>query len=612
MTLEEMKQTVDLLDYVQSQGREARRVGANKYRVDPCPVCGHKGHFTIYPDSNSYNSFNDCCKGGSVLDYLIEVEGLEQPAAINKLKQLAGDNVVNLDKIKPPTNSQQPGAAQVTKAAEASVDYTDLIRKLYHKRGPESDQYFKDQGISADLIEKYRLTWGPVPGAKDTRPRALYSSWENGRCIHVSGRALKEGQEPKYLNVTGQKPIFNAERIQEAGPGEVVILTEGIKDALLIESLTGEPALALQGCSSTTAKEAVKESKGVILTAFDNDEPGQKTTSDFKGYQAIEIPPKYKDPGEWGAKDHESLKKAFKDVIEQIKIIGSMAEYLEYQFFVDLEKNTSAARPSTGLKQLDNALNGGMYPGLYFLGGQTGAGKTSFAMQLAETIAAQQQPVLFISLEMGRFELAGRSLARLMYIDGRQEWTTGHILNGNADGAIVAAYMEKYRELVGRHLWISEGCFNMTAETVRNEALELQAKTGKAPVIFVDYLQLLKSVDPKITDARGTIDANIYFLKRLSVELNTPIIALSSFNRISNGDNEPKMQNFKESGAIEYSGDVLIGLNRIDQEENTTHCRRLELKILKNRRGKVGEKVKVLYYPAFNLFEPETLEGGRG
>ena len=89
--LNELKQKVSLLDYIkQSATGKIERVGNNEYRLNPCPVCGSKDHFTIYADSNSYSSFNGCCKGGTIIDYFIEIEHLSTEEAIKKLYQITG------------------------------------------------------------------------------------------------------------------------------------------------------------------------------------------------------------------------------------------------------------------------------------------------------------------------------------------------------------------------------------------------------------------------------------------------------------------------------------------------------------------------------------------
>lgn len=71
------------------------------------------------------------------------------------------------------------------------------------------------------------------------------------------------------------------------------------------------------------------------------------------------------------------------------------------------------------------------------------------------------------------------------------------------------------------------------------------------------------------------------------------------------------MEAFKESRAIEYSNDVLIGLQLKGVgskdfdviEAKKRNPRNIELMILKNRNGSVGEKLNFNYYPVFNYFE---------
>ena len=71
------------------------------------------------------------------------------------------------------------------------------------------------------------------------------------------------------------------------------------------------------------------------------------------------------------------------------------------------------------------------------------------------------------------------------------------------------------------------------------------------------------------------------------------------------------MEAFKESGAIEYSSDILIGLQlkgagKKDFDANeakTKNPREIELVVLKNRNGATGKKVELEYYPLFNYFK---------
>ena len=127
----------------------------------------------------------------------------------------------------------------------------------------------------------------------------------------------------------------------------------------------------------------------------------------------------------------------------------------------------------------------------------------------------------------------------------------------------------------------------------------------------MDYLQILAPNDVRATDKQNT-DKAVLELKRMSRDYKIPVVAISSFNRMSY-TSEVGMSAFKESGAIEYGSDVLIGLQLGGMSAKPTERelmdlkqrdpREVELIILKNRNGRVGVKVQYEYYPMFNYFE---------
>ena len=102
-----------------------------------------------------------------------------------------------------------------------------------------------------------------------------------------------------------------------------------------------------------------------------------------------------------------------------------------------------------------------------------------------------------------------------------------------------------------------------------------------------------------------------YLLQNLiSRDFKLPMVAVSSLNRMSYGQ-KISMEAFKESGAIEYSSDVLIGLQLRGAgeagfdptEAKKKNPREIEAVILKHRNGQVGGKIAFEYYPMFNFFK---------
>ena len=125
-------------------------------------------------------------------------------------------------------------------------------------------------------------------------------------------------------------------------------------------------------------------------------------------------------------------------------------------------------------------------------------------------------------------------------------------------------------------------------------------------------------VDIRASDKQNT-DKAVLELKRLSRDFKTTVFAISSFNR-DNYSTEVNMSAFKESGALEYGSDVLIGLqptgmkvgySQAEMKENIElmkNCKRskerkVEAVILKNRNGRTGGKINFTYHSLFNYFE---------
>lgn len=89
--LDEAKKIVKILNYIQGNTKTIGR----RILIDPCPMCNHKGHFYIYPSSNTFSSESKCCRGGSIVDYLIQVEGYEAKTAIVFVLNKAGFKEIN-------------------------------------------------------------------------------------------------------------------------------------------------------------------------------------------------------------------------------------------------------------------------------------------------------------------------------------------------------------------------------------------------------------------------------------------------------------------------------------------------------------------------------------
>ena len=281
-----------------------------------------------------------------------------------------------------------------------------------------------------------------------------------------------------------------------------------------------------------------------------------------------------------------------------------------------------AKRPAlkTGFEGLDQTLDGGLYDGLYVIGAVSSLGKTAFCMQIADQLAMQGRDVLIFSLEMMTWELMARSISRESFLlDTSARRRLAKTARGVLDGRRWAGYSAQdlaHLELAqtryasyAKHLYFREGDHETGLDYIRAEVARHIAETGQKPVVLIDYLQIIAPVDVHFTDKQN-LDRIVCALKKLSRQRGLTIFAISSFNR-ENYNLEVSMNAFKESGGIDYSADVLMGLQargagrpgfNID-EEKRKDPRELELKILKNRSAALGQPIPLRYYPAFSCFE---------
>lgn len=591
------------------------------YRVNPCPVCGRNDHFTVYPETNSYSSFNGCCQGGSVYKFLLEVEGLSESAAFERLHELAGEPLTTAEEDfrenKKSAKPHQPTKAEGEAPGQAA-NYTAWINKLYHKQTEQEKAYFIKRGVPKELIEKYKLCIADTEDGK----RAILPVWANGEVVYYTARALTKDQEPKYKNASGTAPLFNIECVKTAEKGETIIITEGIFDALSIEA-EGYRAIALGGTQHAgkliKAIEENPEAKGIIfLTAFDNDEAGKEATHKM-GFTALDIPAQYKDVNEWRIAEPGAIRESIREQISAAARPDAVSEYLNKAFITDIEKTKTYKDKKTGFYNLDKEM-GGLYAGLYVVGGISSVGKTTFVHQLGDQLAEQGDHVIYFSLEQSKLELVSKSLARITAKQDYNNAVSGiSIRSGYIPEQVIKA-AEAYQETAKR-VNIIEGNFSTNVETMRAYIERYMLYNRVKPVVIIDYLQIIPG-DPRLGD-KQRVDNIVTELKRISRDFDITVFVISSLNR-GNYLAPIDFESFKESGGIEYTADVIWGLQlqaindeifnkegkikekreKIKQAK-AADPRKIELVCLKNRNGKPSFSCGFTYYPKFDLFSPE-------
>jgi replicative DNA helicase len=301
----------------------------------------------------------------------------------------------------------------------------------------------------------------------------------------------------------------------------------------------------------------------------------------------------------------------------------NVKDYLTRLMAGEIDRFKQGATRRTGYPNLDEKA-GGVYPGLYVLGAISSLGKTTFIHQMADQMAAMGEDVLYFSLEQSRLEMVSKSLSRLTaQKDVSKAVTSLAIRGGNLTPAVLDA-ADHYAAMVEERMSVVEGNFLCTVEYISDYVTRYMATTGTKPILIIDYLQIIQG-DPR-QSTREAVEANVTELKRISRSKDIPVFIISSLNR-SNYMTPVDYESFKETGGIEYTADVLWGLQLdvlndplFDKEGKVKEKRdkirkakaetprKVELLCLKNRYGIATYKVGFTYYPQFDLFVPREVE----
>ncbi len=518
---------------------------------------------------------------------------------------------------------------------ESPIKYERAEATPLPKYSPEQIKAMIHQGISHVHETDYFINRGLTPETI-TRFKLGYEPATNEAIIPIGldYYIKRSTTEKSYRNLPDiPVPIFNEEYLTPSGT-EIIFITESAIDAISIEQAGGK-AIALNSAANENKFITLLQQhkpKHKFILSLDNDAPGTRATEQIieamermkTPYMAVNIAGAYKDANEALQADSKAFTEAINEAIDQADPdqARSAAYYLE-DFLKGITASIDTPAIPTGYSRLDKVLDGGLYEGLYIIGAISSLGKTTYILQMADQIAEQGNDVLIFSLEMARYELIAKSISRISFLkakDKRNAKTVRGILSGKRwrdysqeETQLIKQSIEDYQKYAA-NVYMIEGIGDVGAAQIRYYTEKHIQKHNKRPVIIIDYLQIIAPYEPRATDKQNT-DKAVLELKRISRDYKIPVMVISSFNRASYKDTVT-MEAFKESGAIEYSSDVLIGLQSkgagtkdfdVDAAKRKDP-REIELKILKNRNGKTGDSLYYSFYPMFNYFIEESGE----
>lgn len=637
-----------------------------------CPYCGSgsgvhgTGALKVY-DTNTWTC-HKCEKSGDVIDLYMEQSGCDYNTALSLMADEIGITIdsspqnaaqrdfSDADDKTPQDNAEAPKTG-VQSATGANADYTayyDACRTRINE--PAAAAYLQSRGISPQIAEAYWLGFDPIADPAKA-PGAMGNEYRQHPCPRIiipvtRGHYVARSIDPatqaafKKMNPAGSTPgIFNARALydnyvdgyqqdNDKSFTDAIFVTEGVFDALSLLEI-GKMAIALN--SAANAEKLIemlseRRTETPLILCLDNDETGKRATETLKEglqrlnicYGAADICAGHKDPNEALTADRE----AFTDAVNKAQAaMGAKPDntklYIDSLMYQDIEKFKDEKK--TGFKTLDEK-SGGLHAGLYVIPAISSIGKTSFGLQLADQLAEGGHDIIYFSLEQSRLELVSKSLARrTAQKNMTQAVTSLAIRKGYLPPQVLEAVRE-YKEAVSDRISIVEGNFSCDISFIGNYIRQYMrrngtAETGRRPIVFIDYLQILQPADDKKRQStKEMVDTTVTELKRISRAHDLTLFVISSVNR-ANYLTPIDFESLKESGGIEYTADVIWGLQlqclndelfskdrdikkkrEMIKAAKAANPRKIELSCLKNRYGIANFSCYFNYYPANDLF----------
>ena len=260
---------------------------------------------------------------------------------------------------------------------------------------------------------------------------------------------------------------------------------------------------------------------------------------------------------------------------------------------------------SSGYRALDLMTAGLHEDELIILAARPGVGKTAFALNIAQNIGTStNENVAIFSLEMGATQLVNRMLCAEGTINANH-LRTGQLTEEEFEKLFVAM-----GSLSKANIFIDDTPGIRVSE-IRAKSRRLMQERGGIGLIIIDYLQLIEGSGRE--SRQQEVSEISRQLKKLAMELNVPVIALSQLSRSveQRQDKRPILSDLRESGSLEQDADIVAFLYREDyyraeeDEEEEEEDNVVEVLIEKNRSGARGT-VKLLFIKEYNKFSSLT------
>jgi replicative DNA helicase/5S rRNA maturation endonuclease (ribonuclease M5) len=606
--------------------------------------------FTVYPQDKRFHCFG-CRAGGTVIDFLMIRENIKDPHSILELISsaynivLSGMNAEAGKKRKAIIQSNRKTVAELYRAVSGAEQY--IINRGISKETSKTFGLGYDANKNA-LIIPFLNTYGEVVGISernlnDTGPKYINSAenevFKKSQLLYGLDKARKHINEKIYI-VEG---YFDVMALHEMGePVAVAYCGQSLTDGqahLLSKYMTKETKIYLVPDNDKTGLEMIKKNVNELRSVVKNP------------IGIVKLPDSVKDVNDLllagqniktiksehheifllkqeldrclELQDEYEVSRQFADSTQNKMIRAEMAEYLAKRWkksitLVNEHMNSDAesvdvssdmytfsemmndyrlfvakgdeGKIYTNLKAVDGLIKG-MRPGeVCTLLGRSGAGKTTFILNLIYNVAVKQKHnVVFSSLELSRVNILPQ------FIQIHKQMTEGKVAQlvsaGEADEELI-----KLNQIMDERLRVVDRGGQSLKDVERYIKIANEQIFDKpVSMVVIDYFQYLKTDGKK--SAYEEMSQMARDLKEMAKRLNCLVVALTQANREGGGDGSEKltMKSARDTGAIEESSDYMIGIYRpaanpkLTEDERQSMQHEMFCQVLKNRWGRTGE-----------------------
>ena len=533
---------------------------------------------------------------------------------------------------------EDPGKVQKVQPVQEAqkVDYLPYMQQMAANL-EAAEGYLSSRGLSLDTARRfllgYDVRFSQGTGGKYWRGLIIPTS----RNSFVARNTAADADKADRYRKAGEISIFNVKALHNAEKRPVFV-TEGELDALSIIEAGG---LACGLGSTSNTRQLVEPltanpTESALLLALDNDEAGRRATEDLEkklteagekpgiDFEAVTLYGSAKDANEAICGDPDGFRAAIQAAEAKHRPGAAMVQ----SFFQAISSRKYEPMP-TGIDPLDEVIGGGfLRQTLVMMGAAPGMGKSFFAQQLFEGMAQKGHNVLYFNMEMSREQMLARSFARIARQREGAEMTAIDVLQGyrwtSAQRAIIERTAAAYTAEIAPHMAYNPGGSTAQLDAIldqMNSAAQRATDAGKeAPLVVIDYLHLLRGDQRE--DVQTTIKRAMDAFKGYAMCFNSVVFVILAFNRDANKGGKVNQESARDSSAIEYSADLMLGLNfaKVEDNQDSELAEKIReaaqkegrekgqadyrLKVLKNRlQGGTGS-IDLVFSGKYGLFLP--------